>query len=94
MNVNTQSLRSFRWLVVITIASILLGCGATATQAPVSESTSLDTSFPLSPISPATTASALSQSTAIALGRGINLGNMFESPLANGDWGVMLMALG
>jgi endoglucanase len=89
MNVNTQLLRSFRWPVVITIASIILGCGSMATQAPVSESTSLDTSFPLSPMSPATTASALSQSTAAALGRGINLGNMFESPLANGDWGVM-----
>jgi endoglucanase len=67
----------------------MLGCGTTAMRAPVSESTSLDTLFPLSPMSPATTASALSQSTAAALGRGINLGNMFESPLANGDWGVV-----
>jgi endoglucanase len=90
MNMGTRSLRCFRWLVVSAIASItLLGCGTTAMQAPASESTGLDTLFPLSPMSPATAASALSQSTAAALGRGVNLGNMYDSPLANGDWGVV-----
>ncbi len=34
------------------------------------------------------TASPQAFETARALGRGINLGNMFESPLGNGDWGL------
>lgn len=89
MMMDIQLQRRFQWVFIITIASILLGCGATATQAPVSQSASLDSSFPLSPTSPVTTASTASQNTAAALGRGINLGNMFESPLANGDWGVV-----
>src|SRR5947209_3739854 len=34
------------------------------------------------------TASAEATDTARALGRGINLGNVFESPQGNGDWGL------
>jgi endoglucanase len=88
MNVCTQLLRCFRWVSVVVFTLFVTGCGTTALHTTTSEAPSLESLFPFSPMSPATTASALSESTASALGRGINLGNMFESPLANGDWGV------
>jgi endoglucanase len=85
----TKSFFRKQWIASVAIAILMLGCSSAEMSLRPSESTTLDNLFPLSPVSPATTASALSQSTAVALGRGINLGNMFESPLANGDWGVV-----
>jgi endoglucanase len=85
----TKSFLRKQWVAPIAVALLMLGCSSTEISPRPSENTILNNLFPLSPMSPATTASALSQSTAAALGRGINLGNMFESPLANGDWGVM-----
>ncbi|MDB5799835.1 MAG: glycoside hydrolase family 5 [Rhodocyclales bacterium] len=38
------------------------------------------------------TASAQAFDTARALGRGVNLGNVFESPRGDGDWGVPMLA--
>jgi endoglucanase len=77
-----------QWVASIAIALLMLGCSSAEMSPRPSESATLDNLFPMSAATPATTASVLSQSTAVALGRGINLGNMFESPLANGDWGV------
>jgi endoglucanase len=81
-----------RWGALIIATLGILGCSSvdaqSRTQSRPRESASVDSLFPMSAAAPATTASALSKSTAAALGRGINFGNMFDSPLANGDWGV------
>jgi endoglucanase len=71
-------------LVVMALSCLMLG--ACAGPAP-------GESFPEYAASPERViASAHATETAHALGRGINLGNVFESPLGNGDWGVPMRA--
>jgi endoglucanase len=88
-----NALRIGHWIVCIIAALLVTGCANTpviaAAQPSAAERAALDRSFPMSASGPVATASAFSQRTAAALGRGINLGNMFESPLANGDWGIV-----
>jgi endoglucanase len=48
----------------------------------------LDATFPMMPPGNAPGQSLNAKKTAKALGSGINLGNMFETPKGNGDWGV------
>jgi endoglucanase len=93
MKMKNPSLHRIRGAIVVAMTSLLVACGATTrstpTPVPTVASVNLDAIFPLAPTDPPTVASALSQTTAAALGRGVNLGNLFESPLANGDWGVL-----
>jgi endoglucanase len=48
----------------------------------------LDASFPMMPAGNAPGQSLQAKNTAKAMGSGVNLGNMFETPKGNGDWGV------
>jgi endoglucanase len=75
----------------LTLAALVTGCGSGGTSAPQrtnAEITSIDQLFPTMPSGNAPGASAESIATATALGRGINLGNMLESPTGKGEWGV------
>jgi endoglucanase len=74
------------------LAALVAGCGSGSTSTPQrtdAGGTSIDQLFPTMPSGNAPGASAESINTAAALGRGINLGNMLESPTGKGEWGVV-----
>jgi endoglucanase len=80
--------------VVIALALVVLltGCssgGTSTSQRTEAGGMSIDQLFPTMPSGNAPGASSESIATATALGRGINLGNMLESPTGKGEWGVV-----
>jgi endoglucanase len=79
-------------VLVLMPAALVAGCGsggASSSQRANTESAAIDQLFPTMASGNAPGASAESINAAAALGRGINLGNMLESPTGNGEWGVM-----
>ncbi len=82
------------FLIPLASAQSLVEPNITSTSVPAEPSTpllteaQLDHLFPRFPAGPSMRQSDAAKRVAKRLGRGINLGNMLETPLATGEWGV------